>query len=106
MIAASLPVQRPPDAKLLALAVDGSLTHWSRSDFVTLLQPGDVVIANDAATLPASLMDGICRPDDRSKCDSPVASRSSTMRSSGSARCSSGKETSAPGPRTGSRRRK
>ena len=55
MIAASLPIQRPPDAKLLALAVDGTLTHWSRSDFVTLLQPGDVVIANDAATLPASL---------------------------------------------------
>ena len=55
MIAASLPVQRAPEAKLLALADDGTLAHWSRSDFVKLFQPGDVVIANDAATLPASL---------------------------------------------------
>jgi S-adenosylmethionine:tRNA ribosyltransferase-isomerase len=55
MIAASVPVQRAPDAKLLVIARDGTLTHWRRSGFVELFRPGDVVIANDAATLPASL---------------------------------------------------
>ena len=55
MIAASVPVQRAPDAKLLVVARDGTVTHWRRSAFVELFRPGDVVIANDAATLPASL---------------------------------------------------
>lgn len=55
MIAASEPVQRPPDARLLVADREGTLRHWPRSEFVRLLHPGDLVVANDAATLPASL---------------------------------------------------
>ena len=55
MIAASLPIQRPSNAKLLVVDAWGSIQHWPRSEFVDLLRPGDLVIANDAATLPASL---------------------------------------------------
>jgi len=55
MIAASRPVQRPRDAKLLVVLADGRISHVPRSRFVEFLWPGDLVIANDAATLPASL---------------------------------------------------
>jgi len=55
MIAASEPVQRPGDAKLLFVRRNGFLEHRPREDWVRVLQPGDLVIANDAATLPASL---------------------------------------------------
>jgi S-adenosylmethionine:tRNA ribosyltransferase-isomerase len=55
MIAASEPVQRRPDAKLLVVRSGGSIEHWPRSALVSLLRPGDLVVANDAATLPASL---------------------------------------------------
>ncbi len=55
MIAAHQPVQRPADARLLVLDWKGRLAHYPRSAFVDLLQPGDLVVANDAATLPASL---------------------------------------------------
>src|SRR3954447_22205613 len=55
MIAAMEPVQRPPDAKLLVVDAQGHVHHARRRDFVTLLRKGDLVIANDAATLPASL---------------------------------------------------
>ena len=55
MIAANRPVQRPGDARLLAIGPDGALTVRPRESFPTLLRPGDVVVANDAATLPASL---------------------------------------------------
>jgi S-adenosylmethionine:tRNA ribosyltransferase-isomerase len=55
MIAAELPVQRPPDAKLLVVDSDRNITHVPRSAFVDFLRPNDLVIANDAATLPASL---------------------------------------------------
>jgi S-adenosylmethionine:tRNA ribosyltransferase-isomerase len=55
MIAASEPVQRRPDAKLLLIRSGGSIEHWPRSAWVSLLRPGDLVVANDAATLPASL---------------------------------------------------
>jgi S-adenosylmethionine:tRNA ribosyltransferase-isomerase len=55
MIAASVPVQRPSNAKLLVIDECGNIAHRARSAFATLLRPGDVVIANDAATLPASL---------------------------------------------------
>jgi S-adenosylmethionine:tRNA ribosyltransferase-isomerase len=65
MIAASLPVQRPADAKLLVIDRCGDIRHWARSKFVDLLRPGDLVIANDAATLPASLA-GIHLPTGRS----------------------------------------
>jgi S-adenosylmethionine:tRNA ribosyltransferase-isomerase len=55
MIAASQPIQRSHDAKLLVIRRGGALEHWPRSALVELLQPGDLLIANDAATLPASL---------------------------------------------------
>jgi S-adenosylmethionine:tRNA ribosyltransferase-isomerase len=55
MIAASIPVQRPADAKLLVIDSNGNLSRLQRSQWLGLLRRGDVVIANDAATLPASL---------------------------------------------------
>ena len=55
MIAAKRPVQRPRDARLLVVRADGRISHAPRSQLVELLQPGDLVVANDAATLPASL---------------------------------------------------
>jgi S-adenosylmethionine:tRNA ribosyltransferase-isomerase len=56
MIAATEPRQRPPDAKLLVVDAVGRIRHAARRDFINLLRPDDVVIANDAATLPASLV--------------------------------------------------
>ncbi|HEX7796262.1 MAG TPA: S-adenosylmethionine:tRNA ribosyltransferase-isomerase [Vicinamibacterales bacterium] len=55
MIAADHPVQRPPTAKLLMVDNEGRFAHIPRDQFVDLLRPGDLVVANDAATLPASL---------------------------------------------------
>ncbi|HEV7893994.1 MAG TPA: S-adenosylmethionine:tRNA ribosyltransferase-isomerase [Pyrinomonadaceae bacterium] len=55
MIAANQPVQRPPDAKLLVVDACRRINHASRSSFVEHLRAGDLVVANDAATLPASL---------------------------------------------------
>jgi S-adenosylmethionine:tRNA ribosyltransferase-isomerase len=55
MIAASAPVQRPAGARLLVAGRNGRIEHWRRADFVAILREGDLVIANDAATLPASL---------------------------------------------------
>src|SRR4051794_25606939 len=55
MIAADRPVQRPPQAKLLVIDPHGEITHAPRADFVMFLREGDLLIANDAATLPASL---------------------------------------------------
>jgi len=55
MIAAESAVQRPADAKLLVVDDHQNIIHVSRSAFVDFLRPNDLVIANDAATLPASL---------------------------------------------------
>jgi S-adenosylmethionine:tRNA ribosyltransferase-isomerase len=55
MTAAHLPIQRPSDARLLVVSANGRILHAPRSRFVDLLKRGDLVIANDAATLPASL---------------------------------------------------
>ena len=55
MIPANRPVQRPRDARLLVVLADGRISHAPRSRLVEFLHPGDLVIANDAATLPASL---------------------------------------------------
>lgn len=55
MRAASEPVQRPAGARLLELGADGTVAHRARADFPRLLRPGDLVVANDAATIPASL---------------------------------------------------
>jgi S-adenosylmethionine:tRNA ribosyltransferase-isomerase len=56
MIPASDPVQRPHDAKLLVIDNAGNLHHVPRSSWIEFLHPGDLVVANDAATIPASLI--------------------------------------------------
>jgi S-adenosylmethionine:tRNA ribosyltransferase-isomerase len=55
MIAASHPVQRPSNAKVPVVDGRGNIMHHVRSELANLLRPGDVVVANAAATLPASL---------------------------------------------------
>ena len=55
MIAAISAVQRPSDAKLLVVDAQRNIIHVPRREFVEFLRPNDLVIANDAATLPASL---------------------------------------------------
>jgi len=55
MIAADKAVQRPTDAKLLVVDAQRNLIHVPRTAFVEFLHANDLVIANDAATLPASL---------------------------------------------------
>jgi S-adenosylmethionine:tRNA ribosyltransferase-isomerase len=55
MIPAHRPIQRPPGAKLLLIDCDGRITHEPRAAFAGHLLTGDLVVANDAATLPASL---------------------------------------------------
>jgi S-adenosylmethionine:tRNA ribosyltransferase-isomerase len=61
VIPASVAAQRPPDMKLLVIDERGAITHRAGADFVTLVRADDVVVANDAATLPASLA-GVHRP--------------------------------------------
>ncbi len=55
MIAADRPVQRPSDARVLVVDAHGGVTHHARASLASLFRRGDLVIANDAATLPASL---------------------------------------------------
>jgi S-adenosylmethionine:tRNA ribosyltransferase-isomerase len=43
-------------AKLLAVGGDGAMRHLPRAMLSSLFRPGDLVVANDAATLPASLI--------------------------------------------------
>ena len=61
MIAATSAVQRPADAKLLVVDAQRNIIHVPRNAFVEFLRPNDLVIANDAATLPASLI-GVHEP--------------------------------------------
>jgi len=49
------PQQRRADARLLVAHADGTQLHAPRATWYAHLAPGDVVIGNDAATLPASL---------------------------------------------------
>jgi S-adenosylmethionine:tRNA ribosyltransferase-isomerase len=42
-------------ARLLAIDADGGMQHLPRTALASLFGPGDLLIANDAATLPASL---------------------------------------------------
>ena len=42
-------------AKLLVVDVREGLRHVARETFADILRGGDLVVANDAATLPASL---------------------------------------------------
>jgi S-adenosylmethionine:tRNA ribosyltransferase-isomerase len=55
MKAATAPVQRPRDARLLVVDARGGISHRPRSALAEALVPGDLVVANDAATWPASL---------------------------------------------------
>jgi S-adenosylmethionine:tRNA ribosyltransferase-isomerase len=52
-------------AKLLAIKADGRMRHLRRAALSSLFCPGDLVIANDAATLPASLMGRHCASGER-----------------------------------------
>jgi S-adenosylmethionine:tRNA ribosyltransferase-isomerase len=55
MIPATHPTQRPDSARLLVIDAGGEMNHADRGDFVRHLRPGDLVVANDAATIPAGL---------------------------------------------------
>jgi S-adenosylmethionine:tRNA ribosyltransferase-isomerase len=55
MIAADRPMQRPVQARVLHIDAAGAIRHAPRSRLADFLGAGDLVIANDAATLPASL---------------------------------------------------
>ena len=64
MNAATSPVQTPPFARLLTVDADGGIDDEPRTRLAYHFSPGDLVVANDAATLPASL-DGIHEPTGR-----------------------------------------
>jgi S-adenosylmethionine:tRNA ribosyltransferase-isomerase len=55
IVAADRPIQRPADARLLVVDVNGRVGDAPRADLLKVLRTGDLVVANDAATLPASL---------------------------------------------------
>jgi S-adenosylmethionine:tRNA ribosyltransferase-isomerase len=55
MTAADRAIQRPAGAKLLVIDEAGRLSHRPRAALVDHFRPADLVVANDAATLPASL---------------------------------------------------
>jgi len=55
MKAARLARQRPRGARLLVVHADGRIEHAQRVRLAEQLRPGDLLVANDAATLPASL---------------------------------------------------
>ena len=55
MKAATTPLQRPRDARLLVVDAQGRLHHAARKALPRFLRAGDLLVANDAATLPASL---------------------------------------------------
>ena len=52
---ASAAAQHAPHAKLLVVHADGRIAHSERAHLASVLRAGDLVVANDAATLPASL---------------------------------------------------
>lgn len=55
MRAATVARQRPAGAKLLVVEGCGTIEETLRDRLIRRLQPGDLLIANDAATIPASL---------------------------------------------------
>ena len=55
MIAATQPRSRRDEPRLLIMHADGRIRHARRDALVHWLRPGDVVVANDAFTAPASL---------------------------------------------------
>lgn len=56
MKAAQQAMQRPRGAKLLVVDAMGRITHADRTAIAGFMRRGDLLVANDAATLPASLM--------------------------------------------------
>ncbi len=52
---ATRPIQRPNDAKLLIVDADGKMQHAMRAQLASYLRAGDLLVANDAGSLPASL---------------------------------------------------
>ena len=62
--AADRPIHRPANAQLLRADAAGRVSDTPRAAFLDVLHPGDLVVANDAATLPASLR-GEHRPTGR-----------------------------------------
>jgi len=64
MIAATAPVQRPPRAKVMVVDPTGQIRDVPRATLLDQIQPGDLVVANDAATIPASLS-GVHLPSHR-----------------------------------------
>src|SRR5947207_8641970 len=52
---ADRPARSAQTAKLLVVEASGPIRHLSGGRLIDLFRPGDVVVANDAATLPASL---------------------------------------------------
>jgi S-adenosylmethionine:tRNA ribosyltransferase-isomerase len=53
---AVLPRRGPRGAKLLVVDACGRIAHHTAVDLPRLIRPGDLIVANDAATLPASLV--------------------------------------------------
>lgn len=56
MIAAAFPERRPAEARLLVVDRLRHLRHVRRQGLIDVLRAGDLVIANDAATIPGSLV--------------------------------------------------
>ena len=54
IVAADAPVAHAT-ARLLVVSETGDLEHHARDHLAELLWPGDLLVANDAATIPASL---------------------------------------------------
>ena len=55
MKAATTPLQRRPRPRMLIVHGDGRFEHVGRTQLARFVAPGDLVVANDAATIPASL---------------------------------------------------
>ena len=64
MTAATTPRQGPRDTRMLVIDEYGVIRHHHAKDVPVLLRRGDLVVANDAATIPASLR-GIHLPTGR-----------------------------------------
>ena len=64
MIAATAPFERSPHAKVMVVDRSGQIRDFPRTALIDLIQPGDLVVANDAATIPASLS-GVHLPSHR-----------------------------------------
>ena len=98
--AATLAMQRPRDARLLVVDASGGIAHRPRRALAEVLVAGDLLVANDAATLPASLAGRHVASVRRSRCGSPAAARSSPTTCERSSPSSSARATSARRPRT------